>query len=66
VVIVAAPNEAALYMLESMALTLGLKHHLVREPDISDEATAIALEPGKMAKRLCASFPLALKESVMT
>lgn len=66
VVIVSVPDEAALYVLESMALTLGIKHHLVREPDMGEEATAIALEPGQMAKRLCSSYPLALKESVMT
>ena len=36
-------------MLESMALTLGLKHSLVREPDMDNEVTAIALEPGPMA-----------------
>jgi peptidyl-tRNA hydrolase len=65
-IIVTVPNEGQLYMLESMALTLGLKHSLVREPDMGDVATAIALEAGPMAKRLCAQFPLAGKEPVMT
>lgn len=53
-------------MLESMALTFGLKHSLVREPDMGDEATAIALEPGPMARKLCAQFRSAGKELVMT
>jgi peptidyl-tRNA hydrolase len=66
VVVVATPTEAEILVLESMALTLGLKHHLVIEPDIGDAATAIALEPGVLAKRLCATFPLALKETAMT
>ena len=67
VVIVAVPGEAEVMVLESMALTLGLKHHLVREPDLGDQITAIALEPGLLAKRLCANYPLALKkEPAMT
>jgi peptidyl-tRNA hydrolase len=66
VVIVSVPSEAEILVLESMALTLGVKHHLVIEPDIGDAATAIALQPGPIAKRLCATFPLALKESAMT
>lgn len=53
-------------MLESMAMTLGIKHSLVREPDMENEATAIALEPGPMAKRLCAQYPCAGKELAVT
>ena len=66
VVVVNVPNKAHLMGLESCALTLGLKHYLVTEPDLDDTYTAIALEPGPLAKRMCASFPLALKESAMT
>ena len=66
VVIVAVPGEAEVMVLESMALTLGLKHHLTSEPDLDNQITAIALEPGLFAKRLCASYPLALKELAMT
>ena len=53
-------------MLESMALSLGLKHSLVREPDMDDVATAIAIEASPMTRRLCAQFPCAGKEPVMT
>lgn len=63
-IIVTVPNEAQLYMLESMALSLGIKHSLVREPDMGDEATAIALEAGSMARKLCAQLPCAGKEIV--
>ena len=49
-----------------MALTLGLRHSLVREPDLDDDVTAIALEPGPMAKRLCAQLACAGKEPAMT
>jgi hypothetical protein len=59
-------NEAQLFMLESMALTLGLKHSLVREPDMDNVATAIALEPGPLARRLCAQYPCAGKELAVT
>jgi hypothetical protein len=61
-VVVAVPNEAQLFMLESVALTFGIKHTLVIEPDYGDQATAIALEPVPMSRKLCAQFPLALKE----
>lgn len=61
-IVLTVPNEAQLFMLESMALTLGMKHSLVREPDLGDIATAIAIEPGAMAKKLCAQLPLAGKE----
>ena len=65
VVIVSVPNEAQVMALESVALSLGLKHHLVVEPDLDDSVTAIALEPGPIAKRMCARFPLAGKEPAM-
>jgi peptidyl-tRNA hydrolase len=65
VVILGVPDEAALMVLDSLAFSLGLKHHLVIEPDIGDQATAIALEPSLFAKRMCAGYPLALKEFAM-
>lgn len=34
-----------------------------REPDIGDQITAIAIEPGPKSKKLCANLKLALKES---
>lgn len=65
-IVLTVPDEAQLFMLESMALTLGIKHSLVREPDMDNITTAIALEPGPMAKRLCAQYPCAGKELAVT
>jgi hypothetical protein len=36
----------------------------VVEPDLGDEHTAIAIQPGPTASALCASFPLCLRNSV--
>jgi peptidyl-tRNA hydrolase len=66
VVIVNVPDETALLMLDSIAYSLGVKHHLTVEPDLDNSATAIALEPGRLARRMCAPYALALKEQVMT
>lgn len=51
--------------LERLSLRLTkkcIKHSLFREPDLNDELTAIAIEPGRDSKRVCSSYPLALKE----
>lgn len=61
-VIVAVPDEASLVRLTQRAHEASLEHHLVHEPDVDNEATALALEPGEKARRLCASLPLALRD----
>jgi len=33
-----------------------------REPDIGNQLTAIAVEPGIESKRICSSLPLMLRE----
>jgi peptidyl-tRNA hydrolase len=38
-----------------------LKYSVFREPDIGDEITAVAVEPGDVSRRLCSKLPLALK-----
>lgn len=63
-VIVQVPNEDALHDLISEAHRRGIVHVGVREPDINDEVTAVALEPGLAAQKLCAQLPLALREVV--
>jgi peptidyl-tRNA hydrolase len=65
-VIVSVPNEDALLDLISEAARRGIERTAVREPDIDDEATAVALAPGDAARKLCANLPLALRESAMT
>lgn len=65
-VVVAVPDEHALAELAARATEEGIATTLVREPDLDDQLTAMALAPGCEARRLCAEFPLALKESAMT
>jgi peptidyl-tRNA hydrolase len=61
-VIVSVPDEVALIALTTRARERGIASHLVHEPDIGDAATALALEPGDAARRLCSSLPLAMRE----
>jgi hypothetical protein len=65
-VVVSVPNEAALYDLITAARSRGITACGVREPDVNDEITAVALEPGDVAARLCSSLPLALREPAVT
>lgn len=60
-VVVAAPNEEALVTLFKKAEELGLKTVLFKEPDIGNEATAVAIEPNELTYKLVSSLPLALK-----
>lgn len=62
-VIVSVPDEDALLDLITEASRRGLRRVAVREPDINNEATAVAIEPGEAASRLCASLPLALRNT---
>lgn len=61
-VIVSVSDEDALLDLITEASRRGLLRSATREPDIGNEATAAALEPGLAAQRLCSQFPLALRE----
>lgn len=65
-VIVAVPDEHALLDLIVQAARRGITRTAVREPDIGDEVTAVALGPGIGAQKLCANLPLALKQVAMT
>lgn len=61
-VVVAVPDEQALVNLAARAVEEGILHLTVREPDYNNEITAVALQPGDEARRLCANYPLALKQ----
>lgn len=64
-VLLAVPDEDALIELYTEAnMGRDLCALLVREPDLGDEATAVALEPGEAAQKLCACLPLALRFAV--
>lgn len=57
-------NEQELHRLAERAALLGLKHSVFKEPDIGDQVTAIALEPGAKSKKLCSNLKLALKDDI--
>lgn len=56
-------NEDCLKQLIEAASKAGVKFSIFREPDIGDQITAIALEPGSKAKKLCSKLPLALRSA---
>lgn len=64
--IVAVPYEQSLADLAARAVEEGIVRTIVREPDMENEITAVALQPGDDARRLCANFRLALREPAMT
>lgn len=58
----AAKNEIDLVKLIKRAEEKGIKYSVFREPDLNNELTAVALEPGLASKKLCSNFGLALKD----
>jgi len=62
IALLAVPNELALLALFEKAEHARLKCVLFKEPDIGNEATAIAIEPHEKAYKMVSSLPLALKE----
>jgi hypothetical protein len=62
-VVVAVPDEVALADLAARAAEEGIARTIVREPDLDNTITAVALQPGAEARRLCAELPLALRET---
>lgn len=57
-------DEKALLKLTDDALSAGARVSAFHEPDIGGNITAIAIEPGEIAKELCKHIPLALKNCV--
>lgn len=60
--VVTAADEAELGEVLERASRADIERVAVREPDLDDALTAVVLEPGDVARRICASLPLALKE----
>jgi peptidyl-tRNA hydrolase len=58
--LLAVPDEPALEDLVVQAEQQGLRCARFREPDLGDALTAVAIEPGDVARRLCRRLPLAL------
>lgn len=63
-VVCSVPDEVYLADLAGEAFRRGISRIIVREPDVNNEITAIALAPGPWSRRLCASLPLALKHII--
>jgi peptidyl-tRNA hydrolase len=60
-VVVSVPDELSLYDLVSQACKVGIAFSAFREPDLDYEVTAVALQPGTLARQLCSRYPLALR-----
>lgn len=61
-VIVTAPDEESMYDLARRAYVAGIEACPWHEPDRDNEFTALALQPGDEARRLCSSLPLLGKQ----
>lgn len=55
-------DEYEINQLIEKALINNIKFSVFREPDIDNQITAIALEPGLISKKVCSNLKLALKE----
>lgn len=55
-------DEHELIKLIESALAKGIKFSIFREPDIGNQITAIAIEPGAKSKKLCSNLQLGLKD----
>lgn len=60
-VVLSVEDEKALEQLLEKVSSRRIRFSLFREPDMNDELTAIALEPGKAAQKVCSNIGLALK-----
>lgn len=64
IVIVNVESETQLLdLLADARMGRNLVASAVNEPDLGDEYTAIAIEPGQSAAELCASLPLCLRNA---
>jgi peptidyl-tRNA hydrolase len=61
-VLLSCENEESLKQLFLKANIKGIKASAFIEPDMDNQLTAIAFEPGEDTCKLCSSLPLAFKE----
>lgn len=62
-VIVSVPDEDALLDLITAVSSAGLVRSAIREPDLNNQATAVAIQPGPQARRICSRFPLCQRDT---
>jgi hypothetical protein len=65
-VLLSTENEESLKQLLLKANLKGIKCSAFTEPDMDNQLTAIAFEPGEDTCKLCSSLPLAFKEFTET
>lgn len=65
-IIVSVEDEIALMGVIEQARALDCLATAIREPDIGDELTCVALEPGVVSRGLCSGMPLALRDVCVT
>ena len=61
-ILLGAPDEAALHELILQAEAIGLPHLEFREPDLDDTITAVCISPSGQTSALCAQYDLLLRE----
>jgi hypothetical protein len=59
--ILTARNEVEFSQILEKAASQNIKFSAFKEPDLDNQITAIALEPGSHSKKLCSQLPLALR-----
>jgi peptidyl-tRNA hydrolase len=60
--LVSVKDEDALKALINKCEQRGFFHSVIREPDIGDLITSVAIEPSDKARKLVANYPLTLKD----
>lgn len=64
-VVVNAPNEETLLKVLDKADQNRISAVPFFEEDLDNELTAVALQPGNAARKICGAFPLALKDATL-
>lgn len=62
IVTLAAKDQLQLQNLILKLQEKGISYTAFREPDIDNQITAVAIQPSESTRKLCSSYPLALKE----
>lgn len=64
-IIVLSGTSDQIYSVISKALTHDVKYSRFKEPDLGDQVTAVALEPGEKTVEIVRGLPLALRDIVL-